>query len=570
MLSVIIPTISLASPTFVSLPEVQKLSIKSSSCVDGVTAPCTYQFVNAADMGPAKIASSMLCKKVFNFNAPSSTGADQDWVIFRGEFSKGDGTIINPLPGFQEWANSTTPIKDVVGGIGLVRGGTSYFFPETDGFKLVSYTFAHKHGTGIISRITPFDKSLKFIISKIISPDDALFDVATAKTFGFCKLEGYNNPLLAQIVYLNPDNTLAVDPGLPGFVCMYGNTVDVNGTKKSLMVLPGASTYGSVKFTGMGFFTATATDLSQTEIDKLDACRIDSDGDFVPDWADPCPNSIPKEMTGTSGAATNHRTAAAADYNYVLTTFEKDTDRDGVGDRCDNCPDVSNPYQETDASGGCENLATCNIDTYTDDNFCDIVTDDEKQQLGSDPFNSVGIEITLPAFTFNTNSSRSGKTCNLGKISVGGTQLINCSTANTDDPNYSLCNTGCRFDTESNCFYKARFSLAPNILKSIAANEPGVNDFFDTPSAVIPVTVEVTIPSDYLATNPGNFSNNIGAASYVTTDNHTCTFNIDTKKELATITNVECKLKVNNTDYVNIANSDDYKIVTGKSLAACK
>ena len=86
---------------------------------------------------------------------------------------------------------------------------------------------------------------------------------------------------------------------------------------------------------------------------------IDSDLDGIPDYLDNCPNTPNGPLLGTcmpgsdKAGATCHSDADCVNgcsSNGKCSMNQEDTDEDGVGDVCDNCPTVCNP-QQLDANG---------------------------------------------------------------------------------------------------------------------------------------------------------------------------------------------------------------------------
>ncbi|MGM0597783.1 MAG: thrombospondin type 3 repeat-containing protein [Myxococcota bacterium] len=95
-------------------------------------------------------------------------------------------------------------------------------------------------------------------------------------------------------------------------------------------------------------------------------CLPDSDGDFIPDQFDNCPDTPNYSQIDTDGDGIGDLCDPVEDFDadddgidndqdnciLVPNPEQDDTDEDGVGDACDNCPDVYNPGQEDSDDDG--------------------------------------------------------------------------------------------------------------------------------------------------------------------------------------------------------------------------
>jgi len=108
-------------------------------------------------------------------------------------------------------------------------------------------------------------------------------------------------------------------------------------------------------------------DQANAEGDALgDACDSDDDNDTVPDDFDFDGTYEPCTSGQTSGCDDNCRTVA----NRFDPTPQEDSDADGVGNKCDNCPSTANPDQldaERDGTGN-----ACDTDD-DNDGFADTI-----------------------------------------------------------------------------------------------------------------------------------------------------------------------------------------------------
>lgn len=294
-----------------------------------------------------------------------------------------------------------------------------------------------------------------------------------------------------------------------------------------------------------------------------------------------CRTKVPlycAEFGQATGGATNiEATNCVKQINAFLEQVQetKDTDGDTVYDHLDNCPTVKNKNQDdTNLNGigdACEpgGPDECNSTNFTEKSTCDIITTDEKQALSTE-FNSVNVILTLPNFTFKSNSINTNRNCSIGEIKVGNTLLVDCSTATQQDPKYVFCEQGCNMKPDDNCFYYANITVPPNLVKSIAINEIGTQDFFDNPDTEIKLNIDIFIDSDYLASSPGKYNEYIDTTSGYQTTKNICNADIFVKKERAIVTAVNCQLIIGTTRYDNILNLQDYQKAASKNSANCK
>lgn len=243
--------------------------------------------------------------------------------------------------------------------------------------------------------------------------------------------------------------------------------------------------------------------------------------------------------------------------------------------------------QNVSDSAGLDKIASCPKkeiltvnpdckDNYENLPFCDIVTVDELNTVGgATSYQHSSVHLTLPSFTFDKNADRTKQNCQLGRIFVNGTEIVDCSpgsTSNVDDRNL-FCQSKCNLKPDR-CFYEAIFDIETNRLKSLAQGKAG--DYFNIEDKLIKVDFEVNINSDYLAPpSLGNYNTNrITTAVYQTTDNsssknHTCTFNSVLKKGLIEVNNVSCKIKVGTSEALNVKNPEEYLKALLDSVPVC-
>lgn len=276
---------------------------------------------------------------------------------------------------------------------------------------------------------------------------------------------------------------------------------------------------------------------------------------------------------GFNVEATNCNKMVNSFLNYIQVT--KDTDGDGVYDHLDNCISVKNTNQLDSNNNGIGDLCEpggaedCDTTNFSEKNTCDMVTSDEKQALAAD-FNSVNVELTVPNFTFKSNTTNTNRNCSIGKIKTGNTLLVDCSSITQQDSNYMLCERGCKMVPDDNCLYHMNILMPPGLIKSIANNEPSIQDFFDNPDTEINLNVEISIDSDYLASSPGKYNQNIDTTSAYATTKNICNAVLFVKKERVILSNVDCKLMVGTTSYDNILNLQDYLKAIANDTLNCK
>src|SRR5207249_4728528 len=163
-----------------------------------------------------------------------------------------------------------------------------------------------------------------------------------------------------------------------GFV---GVTVSMGSASASTCLFDG--------FPGNPSATCAARDLCDGSFFSFDVASVgggDVDGDGVPDGlgarCDDCPNAFDPQQTDTDGDGVGDACDARAgdgigdagdDCPFASNPDQADRDGDGVGDACDNCPDVPNPDQaDGDVDGIGDACDTCSTGADTDrDGVCD-------------------------------------------------------------------------------------------------------------------------------------------------------------------------------------------------------
>lgn len=537
---------------------------------DLTIAPCYWNIFKVSELKPAVIATNLLCRKVFETSAMPADTTRHLMAITDEKFNQltmANGKITsvpmrfygsktNPEDYYYHALTLTWPHTHVMQ---QLPNYTNQGPPKSAQYNADPVTYAHIKTYGKVQE--------RFIISHVFTNDSDLVIFknlagidAKDKTYEIGCVNNeikYGKGTLANIIILDQQNQKTENR----IVCLYNNTYNENGDGKMIVIdyyngkilgQSGSQLYSPFLY----FWSETPESIPESQAINIAECATDTDKDGIKDYYDFCPY-----IASSNGSNT-------------------DSDGDGVGNDCDNCPDSYNPFQQMgkDAQGNdtciIPLINTCNSDNYTDYNLCDIVTTTEKQELAPKPFNALTIKLKIPNFTFKDNVTNTGRNCKIGKVKVGAEEIVDCNTINETDVKFKICELGCNMQPDDTCFYYANIQLPPLIISQAAPSAPGIASFFSTPTASIKLNFEVNINSDYLSSSPGNYNNNILSPTYETTQssatsNHVCNLSVTVQKEIATLDEASCTLTIGSNSYDNIINLDDFIKAATKNLANC-